>query len=225
MTVPPISGSGGSSSGTSQSLDQLAGNFHNFLTLLTTQLQNQDPLSPMDSTQFTQQLVAFTGVEQQINTNAKLDQLIALGTTDQTAFATGFLGDQIEATNSQAWVDSGGRATQIGYTLPGTAASVSIQIQNSAGTTVRTLTGNPTSKGHNVVTWDGKNDNGVVQPSGVYNVAVTALGTDGKPLSGVTQSIIGTVTGAAIDPTNGTQLSIGSITVPISAVTSIKKPS
>ena len=56
----------------------LAEDFAQFLTLLTVQLQNQDPLSPMDTTEFTNQLVAFTGVEQQINTNQKLDSLVAM---------------------------------------------------------------------------------------------------------------------------------------------------
>ena len=67
----------------SQATQQLAGNFDTFLKLLTTQLQNQDPMSPMDSNQFTQQLVAFSGVEQQINTNDNLQSLIALSLTGQ----------------------------------------------------------------------------------------------------------------------------------------------
>src|SRR5215813_8442151 len=92
-TTPSSSGS------TTDAINKLSGDFNNFLTLLTTQLKNQDPLSPMDSTQFTQQLVAFTGVEQQINTNAKLDQLIGLDKSNLTTGAATYIGNEIEATS------------------------------------------------------------------------------------------------------------------------------
>ena len=64
---------------------QLSGNFSTFLTLLTTQLQNQDPMNPMDSNQFTQQLVEFSQVEQQINTNDNLKTIIGQGTSQTGA--------------------------------------------------------------------------------------------------------------------------------------------
>src|SRR3954468_20088182 len=90
-----------SGASTTDAIKKLSGDFNNFLTLLTTQLKNQDPLSPMDSTQFTQQLVAFTGVEQQINSNNKLDQIIALDKAGQITTASGFIGQQVEATSTQ----------------------------------------------------------------------------------------------------------------------------
>src|ERR1700686_3335504 len=78
---------------------QLAGNFDTFLKLLTTQLQNQDPLSPMDSNQFTQELVQFSQVEQQINTNTSLASLIALTKTQSSANAVSYLGKTITITD------------------------------------------------------------------------------------------------------------------------------
>src|ERR1700712_4732508 len=80
----------------------LAGNFNTFLTLLTTQLKNQDPLSPMDSNAFTQQLVEFSQVEQQIDSNTNLKTLISQGQSQGTAMATTYLGKKVTITNGQA---------------------------------------------------------------------------------------------------------------------------
>lgn len=211
-------------SNSTNALANLSQTADKFLTLLTTQLKNQDPLAPMDSTQFTQQLVAFTGVEQQINGNKKLDQLIALNQGDQLTSAVGFIGTQVEAVSSQAWLDPSGVASQIGYALPAQVAAVMVQVQDSTGAPVRNLTGT-ILQGHNVVTWDGKNDYGYAMPSGVYSVSLQAIGQDQKPITNVVTSIIGTVTNIASDPTNGTELSIGEVQVPLSGVTSVKKPS
>src|ERR1700744_3656694 len=86
---------GASSSTQSAAQSQLSGNFDTFLTLLTTQLQNQDPLSPMDSTQFTQQLVEYSQVEQQINTNTNLTSLISLQQAGAGAASVGYLGKNV----------------------------------------------------------------------------------------------------------------------------------
>ena len=85
---------------------QLAGNFDTFLTLLTTQLQNQDPLNPMDSNQFTQQLVAFSGVEQQINTNANLQSLIALSLSQQASSAVNYIGHSVVMTSGKGALEN-----------------------------------------------------------------------------------------------------------------------
>src|SRR5271154_1591718 len=87
-----------SSSTNNSAMQQLSGNMNTFLTLLTTQLQHQDPLSPMDSTQFTQQLVEYSQVEQQINTNTNLTNLISLQQTNSGAAAVGYLGKEVTAT-------------------------------------------------------------------------------------------------------------------------------
>ena len=93
MTIGSITTDTASQAGSDRTT--LAGNFNTFLTLITSQLQNQDPLSPMDSTQFTQQLVQFSAVEQQINGNKKLDQLIGLQSTANAYGAVGFVGTTI----------------------------------------------------------------------------------------------------------------------------------
>jgi flagellar basal-body rod modification protein FlgD len=178
----------------------------------------------MDSTQFTAQLVAFTGVEQQINGNSKLDQLIALNKTDQLTSAAGYIGDQIEADGSQVWLPSDGTAAQIGYTLPDGVASAAMAIFDSNGTIVRSGIV-PATKGHNVVEWDGTNNAGAKVAAGAYNFSIQGIGQDQQPTSGITTSTIGTVTNVTSDPTNGVMLSIGNVVVPLSGVTSIKKPS
>src|SRR5215469_16298298 len=88
----------------SSALNQLTNNFSTFLTLLTTQLKNQDPTSPMDSNQFTQQLVEFSQVEQQINTNSNLSTLITQGQTQIGAYATSYLGKSVSVTNANGKV-------------------------------------------------------------------------------------------------------------------------
>ena len=92
-TTPQASSSSSSSSSLSSTTGAtLAGNFQTFLTLLTTQLQNQNPLDPLDTNQFTQQLVQFAGVEQQLKTNDSLSQLVTLQQTTQATQALGFVG-------------------------------------------------------------------------------------------------------------------------------------
>src|ERR1700748_732142 len=100
-TTTPTTNSNGTTSGAS-ALNQLSGNFSTFLTLLTTQLKNQDPTSPMDSNEFTQQLVEYSQVEQQIDTNTNLQSLISQGTTQAGTFAASYLGRQVSVTNGNA---------------------------------------------------------------------------------------------------------------------------
>src|ERR1700755_2278089 len=102
---PAASSSGASSN--SDAMSQLSGNFPTFLTLLTTQLKNQDPTSPMDSSTFTQQLVMYSQVEQQIGTNTNLKTLIGQGSTQLGAYATSYLGKAVSVTNGNAALTSG----------------------------------------------------------------------------------------------------------------------
>src|SRR5471030_2192217 len=101
MAISPTSSVGTTATTTNASSlvgqQEIASNFQEFLQLLTTQLQNQDPLSPMDTNQFTQQLVEFAGVEQQLKTNTDLDQLVTLNKTSQSTSALSFVGSQVTA--------------------------------------------------------------------------------------------------------------------------------
>ena len=207
----------------SDALGKLSADFNNFLTLLTTQLKNQDPLSPMDSTEFTQQLVAFTGVEQQINTNTKLDQLIKLDKSSLMTSAAAYIGTEVEATADQVWLPDS-KTASIGYTLPEGVSAAAMAIYNASGQTIRTGSV-PTTAGHNVVGWDGKDNNGNTVASGLYAFTIQGLDKNGKPVSGITTTSVGVVTNVSSDEDNGTLLSIGSLQVPLSSVVNVKKAS
>ncbi len=179
------SATGGLSNGTS-----LAETFDNFLVLLTKQLENQDPLSPLDTNDFTAQLVAFTGVEQALKTNQRLDDLIALQNQSKFNDAASFVGKSVEA-ETLVTALSNGSATMT-YNLTANAEETTITIVDETGQTVRTLTGQ-TASGHHTLVWDGKNENGIDLPDGVYGFHVAAEDAEGQDVP-VGQGTIGPVT-------------------------------
>ena len=160
-----------SSSTANNPLNQLSGNFNTFLTLLTTQLQNQDPTSPMDSNQFTQQLVQFSQVEQQINTNSNLQTLITQGQSAAGANAVGYLGKSVTVTNGEGAL-SGGKAAWT-YALAAPSAATTLTVTNSAGQVVYSTAGS-TAAGSHAFTWDGTDNNGNQLADGTYTLAATA---------------------------------------------------
>ncbi len=194
----------------------LAETFDNFLLLLTTQLQNQDPLSPMDTNEFTQQLVAFTEVEQSIKTNDRLEQLIDLQLGNQLTSAAGYIGRSVEAESEFLSLD-GGQAT-LTYGLSATAARTTIQIQDESGLVVRTL-GGETEPGLHRLDWDGTDDGGSPLPDGVYRAVVSAVDGDDTPLS-VAQGTLGRVTGVEIVD-GQVVLSLNGLKIPIDKVVSV----
>src|SRR6185312_7829343 len=110
---------------------QLSANFDTFLTLLTTQLKNQDPLSPMDSNHFTQQLVQFSQVEQQINANKNLESLIALTKSRSAADAVSYLGKTLTLTDGNAALMNG--QAKWAYTLDTDAATTTLTVLGAKG--------------------------------------------------------------------------------------------
>lgn len=157
---------------------KLADDFAQFLTLLTVQLQNQDPLSPMDSTEFTNQLVAFTGVEQQINTNQKLDSLVAMNLGSSFSSALNYVGKEASYISSEFYYD-GQSPSEIKYALNGNAVTAKIRILDEEGTTLFEADAN-TAAGSHDFTWDGKDKNGVQLEKGTYEIQIDALDIDGN---------------------------------------------
>src|ERR1700684_3533193 len=140
-TTPlPASSTSGSSASATNALasQQIAGNFQSFLTLLTTQLQNQNPLDPLDTNQFTQQLVEFAGVQQQLNTNDSLATLVSLQQTAQSTQALGFVGKTAVVNGSTAALTTNGTATWE-LSVP-SASNVNVTIASSTGQAVFTGT-------------------------------------------------------------------------------------
>jgi flagellar basal-body rod modification protein FlgD len=207
----------GTSSNSDTAMQQLSGNLNTFLTLLTTQLQNQDPLSPMDSTQFTQQLVEYSQVEQQINTNSNLQNLISLQQSGAGAAAVGYLGKEVTITNGNAALTNSSATWN--YTLGASAASATLSITNASGQVVYNGSG-PTSAGNNAFTWNGQDNNGNQLPDGTYTLAVNAVGSNGAQITS-SVSTTGTVSEINLSGT-APQLMIGSMSVPLSQVSLIQ---
>ena len=130
-TTTPSSTSGtDSTSSTGLDGSTIAGNFQTFLTLLTTQLKNQDPLSPLDTNQFTSQLVQFAQVEQQLKANTELTTLVSLQQTAQNTAALGFVGQKVDVDGNTSALTNGSATWQMTVPKPGTAT---ITIKSATG--------------------------------------------------------------------------------------------
>jgi len=198
--------------------NSLAETFDTFLKLLTTQLQHQDPLDPMDTNEFTSQLVEFTAVEQAISTNKKLDNLIALQGELQLNNAVGYIGKTVSADSIVLMLQDG--QSTITYDLAGNAAQVDIMIIDEQGNTVRNLSGD-TEVGHHEITWDGLDGDGDTVEDGLYGFLVTARDANGKPVE-LVQGTAGQVTGAKLAD-DEVILEIGELEIALSDILGIKQ--
>lgn len=151
--------------------------FNTFLKLLVAQLKNQDPLNPLDGTQFTGQIAQFSALEQQINTNTKLSALLEQRDFGQQTLATSYLNKVVLAPGDTFKKGTGG--TEFGYKLEGAATKVDIGIYNKDGTLVRSVSGDGAT-GNHIVTWDGKDEAGNTLAAGDYTIKMKATDTDGK---------------------------------------------
>lgn len=199
------------SNSASNPLTQLSSNFGDFLNLLMTQLQNQDPSSPMDANSFTSELVEFSSVEQQISTNTNLTQLLQLTQASDTLQSAAILGKQVTARSSQLSLQNGTATLQ--FTAPA-AEPVTITVTDANGNTIATSNVSATS-GTNNWTWNGAGTNGQTMPDGAYTVSVTASDGTSLPFDAV-----GTVTGVST-ANNSVSLRMGNLSVPFSAIASV----
>jgi flagellar basal-body rod modification protein FlgD len=212
--------SNSNSSSNNNSLNQLASNFNDFLTLLTTQLQNQDPLDPMDTNQFTQQLVEFTGVQQQVDMNSNMQTLISLQQTSEATSAMQYLGSSVTLTGSTATLASGSSATwSLNSPSPATG---NVTITNSSGQTVYTGTVS-LNTGTQSYSWNGQGTNGVTYPAGQYTLALSATGATGSPVT-VSTAIEGTVSGINLSQ-SPPEVTVSGQNYPITAIQSINSSS
>jgi flagellar basal-body rod modification protein FlgD len=217
MTVTPTSSTPTPAASTAPDpMTQLSGNFSTFLTLLTTQLKNQDPTSPMDSNAFTQQLVMYSQVEQQIDSNANLKTLISQGTSNAAAVTTGYLGKKVSITNGSASLS--GSAANWTYNLATDAAGTQLSVTDANGKIVYTGAGE-TASGNHSFSWDGKDNNGNQLADGAYKLAVTASDAAG---SVVTSTVASAGTVSQIDLTGTTpQLMIGNMEVGVGDIAAV----
>jgi flagellar basal-body rod modification protein FlgD len=213
-TTPPASSS--SSSTSADNNGTLAGNFQTFLTLLTTQLQNQNPLDPLDTNQFTQQLVEFAGVQQQLNTNDSLATLVSLQQTAQSTQALGFVGKTAVVNGSTAALSNSAATWEL--SVP-SASDVNITIASSTGQTVFSGTYSVAAGDNQPFVWNGQGNDGTQWPDGNYTMTATAKDSANNSVA-VTTQIQGVVT--SVDLTQSPPLlTIGGKTYTVSQIQSI----
>ncbi len=220
MDLSALSGISSQQGSASQANSQLAADFDTFLTLLTAQLQNQDPLEPLDSNEFTAQLVQFASVEQEIQSNQNLESLITLGQASIVGGSVGYIGQEVDAIGDTLGLEEGG-TVQWAYAMDQVAESSSIVITDQSGKVVYTGAGETASGRHEFV-WDGKDNAGEELPAGLYTIEVSALDSEGAPIP-VATSISGIVTSVTLA---GDQpiLSFGGVSAPLSDVLSVAQP-
>jgi len=171
---------------------RLSDNYDTFLVLLTAQLQNQDPLAPMDSTQFTQQLVQFSQVEQQIRTNEQLEGLAGQYNAAAAGAALSYLGKDAIISADETYL-AGGEANWA-YRLPEAATSMTISVKDMQGRTVYETNTAARGGGEHLFAWDGARTDGSTAADGVYQIVISAQNASGTaitPTVSVRETIMG----------------------------------
>ena len=190
-----------------------------FLNLLVTQLQNQDPLDPLDANEFTSQLVQFASVEQQIFQNSNLEKLLNLQETNQISQMVDFIGNRVEYFGQELSLEKGN--AEFSYVMPSGVVNANVNISNSAGLNVFFAKGDTTAGKHTVI-WDGVDKNGVQQSDGKYSVLVSGTDPQGNLVT-IEHLMVGSVSGAGVDE-NQVKLFIGDkITIDQDTVISVRK--
>jgi len=185
-----------------------------FLRLFTTQLKYQNPLKPMDSTEFTSQLAQFSSLEQLVGIGDKLDGILSYQDSLNNAFATNLMGKMVKTEGNR--VNLKGSAS-ISYQVPQNVEKMTLNINNSSGEVVRTIELGKQPAGGNKYTWDGTDNNGNPLPDGPYTMEFTAADADGNSVP-VSTDTLSMVTGISfedgityLDLDNDTRVSLGKI--------------
>lgn len=217
MALAPLAASQASTTAAvgTTALGSLSGNFQTFLTLLMTQLQNQDPTSPLDTNEFTSQLVQFASVEQQINTNKSLTELISLTQSGQVLQSSAMVGRQVEVASEKLALQNGNAAVK--FTAPADG-QVAVAVYSDSGQKLADGVVNAT-RGSNQWTWNGVSGSGTTVRDGAYRVAVTGSGADGTAVA-LPFTVLGTATGVT-QKGNGIELQLGGLAVDFSAVKAV----
>jgi flagellar basal-body rod modification protein FlgD len=219
MAIGDVTATGSTTDSGALGRARLAENFDTFLSLLTTQLKNQDPLSPLDSNQFTQQLVQMTGVEQQLLTNDLLKKLVS-NTGAGVATAVSLIGKEVRAEADVAALKNG--KAEWTYNLDRDASDVKLEILDEKGRVVSSVAPTENKAGDHKFTWDGKSAAGSTLPEGTYTLRVTAKDSEGNI---VTSNVFadGLVTG--VEQQDGTTyITINGAQVPWDKLVTIRQP-
>jgi flagellar basal-body rod modification protein FlgD len=193
-------------------------NKDDFLKLFVTQLQNQDPLNPQDSSQFISQLAQLTQVEQAYNTNTNLTSMLNQGGNSMTVASVSMIGKQVEAAGSQVDLQAG-TPSAINFKLALPAAQVTVSVLDATGAVVKTLSGASVAAGEGSIAWDGTNNAGTALASGAYSFTVSAKDASGAAVNS-TALIKGKVDGVDMSGASPV-LTIGNVRVNFTDVTSV----
>lgn len=208
-----------STASSSSSATTLSADMNTFLKILTTQLQNQDPTEATNTDQFTQELVQFAQVEQQINTNDKLDDMIKIMDPNGVTPLVNYVGRTVEAsTNGSIEVQDG--EGDFSYTLASQAQTATITIKNSDGDTVATLQGSA-GKGTHKIAWVAQNTSGTALDDGTYTVSVVAKDSNGEKVTVSSIDAIGVVTSIQTASDGTSTLSMGDLNFSASDVSAV----
>jgi flagellar basal-body rod modification protein FlgD len=193
----------------------IAENFDAFLLLLTTQLKNQNPLEPLDTNQFTQQLVQFASVEQQIKSNETLNALLTSSRSSIVSTASGFVGMQVTADGATTRLADGKAEWRLNVAR---AATATISIRDRDGNVLATDTKALTAGGQSYL-WDGRTATGQTAPAGDYTITVTGRDVAGQTVS-VKTEIAGRVSSVDLSGEEPVLL-VGGVQVPLKNVKAI----
>ncbi len=182
---------------------------NDFLNLLVTQLKNQDPLKPMDSSSFIAELAQFSQLEQSANQVALLQKSLDAQTASQQFSLLPLVGREVSIDG--AVIQLGAGPAMLDYSLGQDAASVNLSILNAAGQVIRTGNLGNQGAGLQQVVWDGKDQNGTTMPPGTYTYAVTALDGQGQAVPVATTSRL-TVSGVRVEGGQA-KLAVGNQTI------------
>jgi flagellar basal-body rod modification protein FlgD len=219
MSTAPLTSTTSQSAATNtvnSGLASIANNYQTFLSLLTTQLANQDPLSPMDTTQFTSQLTQMTGVEQQLLSNQLLQQLVSQSSSGGgIEGAVGLIGKTVSVNGDSATL-AGGAATWE-FSLPTNPTTMSVSVVDSNNNVVWTGSVTPSGSGAQSFTWNGQNmANQQQTDGGTYTLTINAKDNTGATITPTT-TLQGTAT--AVQEVSGqTMVTVGGAQVPLSSI-------
>jgi len=203
---------------TSTDMSKFSTDYTTFLNLLTAQIKNQDPLSPMDTTEWTNQLVQYSSVEQQIKANGYLETIAnASGASNTMTLAVNYIGKTIGSDEATAAITDGGTTTW-NYTLGTDATGATLTIKDANGKTVWSDSADDLTAGTHSFAWDGKDSSGNSVGAGKYTLSISASNSAGSIDASV--GLTGIVTSAETE--NGeTVLKIGNSSVALDSVTSV----
>ncbi|MBI1236059.1 MAG: flagellar hook assembly protein FlgD [Alphaproteobacteria bacterium] len=164
---------------TANSQASLANNFEMFLTLLTEQMKAQDPLNPLDSTEFVNQLVNFSSVEQEIRSNQNLESLISIQAASAQGAAVGFIGREATVASPDAALENG--SAEWTYILPEDSQGTLVTVKDANGRTIASFEGEATAGSHTFA-WDGEDQTGNAMEDGIYTLEISAVNADGNAM-------------------------------------------